>query len=107
MKESYSKGGIIVEDDLEAMSAVRECISSKNIGRNDNRGYGIKTTKNMLSIGLDGQFIIMSGGAIAIKSQKVDTIISLPNGIRWNGTVIAMRIPYQQKESFNYCNFLE
>lgn len=107
LRGSYLKAGIEIEDDLEAMKAANKCISSKNLPDAENRGYGIKTTKNMLSSGLGGQYMIMSGNAIGLKSQTIDGIIQLPRGIRWNGTVIALRIPYQEKNSFKVCDYLE
>lgn len=107
LRGSYLKAGIEIEDDLEAMKAANKCISSKNLPDAENRGYGIKTTKNMLSSGLGGQYMIMSGNAIGLKSQTIDGIIQLPRGIRWNGTVIALRIPYQEKKNFKVCDYLE
>lgn len=107
LRGSYLKAGIEIEDDLEAMKAANKCISSKNLPDAENRGYGIKTTKNMLSSGLGGQYMILSGNAIGLKSQTIDGIIQLPRGIRWNGTVIALRIPYQEKKNFKVCDYLE
>lgn len=107
LKGSYIKAGIEIEDDLEAMKAANKCISSKNLPDAENRGYGIMTTKKMLSEGLGGQYMIMSGNAIAMKSKTIDGIIELPRGIRWNGTVIALRIPYQEQKNFNYWDYLE
>lgn len=107
LRGSYLKAGIEIEDDLEAMKAANKCISSKNLPDAENRGYGIKTTKRMLSVGLGGQYMIMSGNAIGLKSQTIDRIIQLPRGIRWNGTVIALRIPYQENNSFKYWDYLE
>lgn len=60
----------------------------------------------MLVEGLGGQYMIMSGGALYMKSQKVDKFFTLPSGLRWNGTIVALRIPYIDKD-FNYINYIE
>ena len=71
-----------------------------------NRGYGIYTSKKMLINGLGGQYMIMSGGAVYMKSKDIDRFFTLPGDLRWNGTVVALRIPYQAPH-FNYINYIE
>lgn len=60
----------------------------------------------MLIEGLGGQYMMLSGGALHIKSQDVDNNLNLPENIRIEGTIVAMRIPYQ-KDNFNYINYIE
>lgn len=50
--------------------------------------------------------MMLSGGALHIKSQDVDNNLNLPENIRIEGTIVAMRIPYQ-KDNFNYINYIE
>lgn len=104
---SYKKlPGNEISNDLEAIKAANRGISSKNLPYAENRGYGIYTSKKMLVEGLGGQYMIMSGGALYMKSQKVDKFFTLPSGLRWNGTIVALRIPYIDKD-FNYINYIE
>ena len=60
----------------------------------------------MLINGLGGQYMIMSGDAVYMKSRDVDGFFTLPRDLRWNGTVVALRIPYQVPK-FNYINYIE
>ncbi len=103
---SFNKAGIEVGNDIEAMQAANKGVSSKNLPDVENRGYGIYTSKKMLITGLKGQYMMMSGSAIYLKAEGFDNIIELPEGLRWNGTIIALRIPYQN-EYFLYTRYFE
>ena len=106
LKGSFKKAGIEVYEDIEAMQAANKGVSSKNLPNAENRGYGIYTTKNMLITGLQGQYMMMSGQALYLKDRNMDNVYKLPNGIRWNGTVIALRLPYKNKD-FSYIEYVE
>lgn len=95
-----------IATDLEAIKAANRGISSKNRPEAENRGYGIYTSKQMLVEGLGGQYLMISGSNLYLKVPGFDSFYSLPDGLRWNGTIIAMRIPYNV-EKFNYVNYLE
>ena len=41
-----------------------------------------------------------------LKSFNLDTFYSMPHGLRWNGTIVALRIPYHSA-SFNYIDYIE
>ena len=49
---------------------------------------------------------MMSGNALHIYNSKDRRFIGMPHDIRWNGTIIALRIPYVNKE-FQYINYIE
>ena len=105
----YSTNVIIPKSEtktVEAIKAANRGISSKNLPDAENRGYGIYTSKRMLVEGLGGQYLMISGGNFYLKSPGFDSFYSLPVGLRWNGTIIALRIPYNVEE-FNYVNYLE
>lgn len=93
-------------DDLEAIKAANRGISSKNLPEAENRGYGIQTSKRMLVEGLGGQYLMISGSCLYLKSPGHDNVYSVPDGLRWNGTIIALRIPVDSSQ-FNYVNYLE
>ena len=95
-----------IVSDLEAIKAANRGISSKNLPEAENRGYGIQTSKRMLVEGLGGQYLMISGSCIYVKSPGHDNVISVPDGLRWNGTVVALRIPVNSSR-FNYINYLE
>lgn len=93
-------------DDLEAIKAANRGISSKNLPEAENRGYGIQTSKRMLVEGLGGQYLMISGSCLYLKSPGHDNVYSVPDGLRWNGTIVALRIPVDSSQ-FNYVNYLE
>lgn len=95
-----------ITTDSEAIKAANRGLSSKNLPDAENRGFGIKTSKQMLIKGLDGQYLMISGGSLYVKSPKMDSFFSMPNGLRWNGTIVALRIPYMSS-TFNYIDYLE
>lgn len=93
-------------NDLEAIQAANNGISTKNLPNAENRGYGIITSKKMLTKGLSGHYIMISGNAVHINNLSIDNYFTLPSNLRWDGTIIAMRIPYINT-NFNYINFVE
>lgn len=95
-----------IESDLEAIQAANRGISTKNLPNAENRGYGIITSKKMLIDGLDGSFIMMSGNALHLYNSEHQKFIETPSSIRWNGTIIALRMPYLNKD-FHYINYIE
>lgn len=95
-----------IESDLEAMQAANRGISTKNLPNAENRGYGIITSKKMLIDGLGGSFIMMSGNALHLYNSEYRRFVETPANIRWNGTIIALRVPYINKD-FQYINYIE
>lgn len=71
-----------------------------------NRGFGIRTSKQMLIQGLGGQYLMISGSSLYIKTRNIDSFYSMPQALRWNGTIVALRIPYHSA-SFNYIDYIE
>lgn len=92
--------------DMEAIKAANRGLSSKNLPDAENRGFGIRTSKQMLIHGLGGQYLMISGCCLYLKSFNLDTFYSMPHGLRWNGTIVALRIPYHSA-SFNYIDYIE
>ena len=92
--------------DMEAIKAANRGISSKNLPDAENRGFGIRTSKRMLTEGLNGQYLMLSGGSFYLKTPGFNSFYKLPEGLRWNGTIVALRIPYNV-DKFNYVNYIE
>lgn len=84
-----------IDSDVEAMKAANMKISAKNLPDAENRGYGIYTSKNALIDGLNGSFLMVSGNAIYVKRKEGDRLAVFPEKVRLNGTIVALRIPYQ------------
>ena len=95
-----------IASDIEAIKAANRGLSSKNLPDAENRGYGIFTSKRMLVEGLGGQYLMLSGSCFYLKTPSFDSFYSLPESLRWNGTIVALRIPYNV-DKFNYINYIE
>ena len=95
-----------IATDIEAIKAANRGISCKNLPDAENRGYGIRTSKGMLVDGLGGQYMMISGGGLYFKRPGYDSFFRMPEGLRWNGTIVAMRIPYQSP-LFNFIDYIE
>lgn len=95
-----------IATDMEAIKAANRGISSKNLPDAENRGYGIRTSKGMLVDGLGGQYMMISGGGLYFKRPGYDSFFRMPEDLRWNGTIVAMRIPYQSPQ-FNFIDYIE
>lgn len=93
--------------DEEAMRAANSGISTKNLPDAENRGYGLKTSRNMLIDGLGGQYIMVSGDTVYGKTPVAEGYVELPTGIRFEGTIVAMRIPYHDNSQFHYIKYIE
>lgn len=105
---SYVKiGREDIGTDVDAIKNASIGVSTKNLPEAENRGYGIVTSKKMLTEGLGGQFFVFSGGAFYRKDSENDSIVGLPANIKWDGTVVLLRIPYSENSDFKYTNFLE
>jgi len=105
---SYIKvGRSDITSDVDAIRNASIGISTKNLPEAENRGYGIVTSKKMLTEGLNGQFFVFSGGAFYRKNRENDNVVGLPSNIRWDGTVILLRIPYSDNRDFKYIEYLE
>ena len=95
-----------IESDMEALKAANRGISTKNLPNAENRGYGLITSKKMLTTGLGGLFIMISGSAILIKSETFNEYAELPEGLSCRGTIVVCRMPFDNKD-FNYINYVE
>ena len=104
---SYRNAGThIITDHLQAIQAANSGISTKNLPDAENRGYGIATSKKMLVTGLSGNYVMLSGNALHLKTQTVDQFVLLPGEVSWKGTIIAIRVPYIN-QGFNYIRYVE
>ena len=95
-----------IKTDIDAIQAANRGVSTKNLPNAENRGYGIITSKKMLIKGLSGTFVMMSGNSVYLYNDSFDTFIEMPQEIRWQGTIIGLRIPYNNK-SFQYIHYVE
>jgi len=95
-----------VNDDQKALVAAVSGKSIKNYPGAENRGFGISTSRNMLVDGMGGQYLMLSGSAVYIKTKENEGCMAVPRSVRFEGTVAALRIPYNNKD-FMYLDFVE
>jgi anti-sigma regulatory factor (Ser/Thr protein kinase) len=95
-----------VRDDLDALESACTGKSTKNRPDAENRGYGIATSKKMLAIGLSGKYFLFSGQAFHLMNKEGQSFVMLPENIRWDGTIVALRIPYDENKDFNYSTYI-
>lgn len=98
---------VISLNEAVALKLANEGKSTKNRPSNENRGYGISTSKKMIVEGLGGEFFMMSGGAFHRYDNLGSSYIELPKDIQWNGTIILMRLPLQLRDTFDYYEYIK
>lgn len=60
----------------------------------------------MLIDGLGGQYMMVSGDTVYGKTPVAEGYVELPDGIRFEGTIVAMRIPYGNNKKFHYIKYI-
>lgn len=94
-----------VNTHAEAMEAALEGKSTKS--NNIDRGFGISTSKQMLTIGLNGKYFLWSGNVFNIHTSEINNVVKLPETISWQGVYLCLRIPVVPKPGFNPFDFYE
>lgn len=80
--------------------------STKDRPENENRGYGISKSRKLVVEGLGGEFFILSGSTLARHDTNGEIVADLPGDLRWNGTVVLLKIPTSVPQTFNIYNFI-
>lgn len=98
---------LIGDDSAEAIYYAVKGLSTKNRPENENRGYGLSTNLDMIINGLRGSFTILSGKAFFNSDYEGEYFLNLPQDFSWDGTLILIDIPLQQKDKFNVYDYIE
>ena len=88
MAAAYKEEMDLNLSDGEAIEEVMRGHSTKS----EERGYGVRTSKNIVCEALGGEFILISGSAALVSSGGRERLASLPK-FHWQGVIIAYRIP--------------
>jgi len=81
------------ELDLTDEKALIEAMEGNSVKKDKERGYGIRTSKNVVCNALKGGgFILISGSCALVSVGQRERLVSLPN-FYWKGSIIAYRIP--------------
>lgn len=96
------------QDIVTDTQALQEAINGKSTKQiTETRGYGIDTSRRMLVNGLKGKYFLLSGSAMYIYTSDFEQIVPLNRNIHWTGTMLALRVPQNVPNNFNYSNYLE
>lgn len=108
--ESYRRTGKylceINGDEAMALKMACEGKSTKNLPGAESRGFGISTSSRMLVEGMGGSFFMLSGAAFHRYDPCGCTYANIPEQIRWQGTIILMKIPTTLPSHFDYSRFI-
>jgi len=94
-----------VTDDKLAMEAA--VIGKSTKSQNVDRGFGISTSKELLTKGLNGKYFILSGSVFNITTSEIEDIVELPQTIQWQGMYLCLRIPVIAPAGFNFYEFIQ
>lgn len=102
--EKYKKRKVKfpIKNDIDALKKALQGYSSKP---EMIRGSGLRTFVNMIRKGFKGEFVIISGSAIAYGAYSKIPIVQKIS-IKWQGTIIAFRIPDSQGK-IDYTKYIE
>ena len=89
LARSYQDEQGLTLSDEEAITYVMKGRSTKS---NKERGYGVRTSKQVVCLGLKGEFVLLTGAAALVTTENKEKLAALP-GFYWQGTIIAYRIP--------------
>jgi hypothetical protein len=77
---------------LTDVEAIRQVMLGHSTKADKERGFGVRTSKNIVCDGLGGGFVLISGDAVLISEKRQDKLVRLPE-FSWKGVIIAYRIP--------------
>lgn len=105
---SYVNSGFYITDiGTSEATALLKANSGYSTKSANERGYGLKSSRTMLTEGLGGDFFMLSGGAFLRMANGNIEAINLPQAIRWDGTIVLLRIPLTVGNNFNLIQYLE
>ncbi len=80
--------GLIITDE-EAITKVMNGVSTK---KERERGYGVRTSKDVVCKSMRGTFIFVSGSSVFVAKNNKEKFVDMPE-FYWQGVIIAYRIP--------------
>jgi hypothetical protein len=90
---------------LNDNEAIRKALAGVSTKKEKERGYGVRTSKNVVCKALGGSFTLISGNAAYLVEQHEEKMVRLPD-FNWPGVIISYRIP-QPTGSIDIMPYLE
>jgi len=78
--------------ELSDDDAIIEAMKGNSTKPDKERGYGVRTSKQVVCGALGGEFVFISGSSALVLVGKSEKLVALPNFF-WRGVIIAYRIP--------------
>lgn len=97
---------LLTNRESSALSLALSGKSTKNRPDNENRGYGISKSRKLLVDGLGGEFFVLSGGAFFRHDRQNEVLVDLPETVRWDGTVVLLKIPTKIHENLDIYRYI-
>jgi len=91
------------ESDEEAIEMAINGKSTKDLP--ESRGFGISTSRKMLTNGLKGKFFLCSGKAMFYQNFEKQEIVTLPDFADFKGCIVALRIPIIPNSEFEFYKY--
>ncbi len=104
-KSYIDSGKFKPEDNVEAMEYAVKGKSTKNLP--ESRGFGLSTSRKMLVHGLQGMFFILSGDSFFLELPDWSERVVEFKDLDYKGCYVALRIPLQTVENFDFYKFVE
>ena len=82
-----------IGNDQIALHAAASGLSTKNRPGAENRGFGISTSSDMVTRGLDSTLMILSGRGLLIRTKEKNDFTELPEPIYMPGTMVCFSMP--------------
>ncbi len=101
----FNNNAYNVTNDIEAMKSALSGKSTKL--QHISRGFGISTSTQMLTKGMNGKYFLYSGDTFCYISSDKNEIYSTKGDISWQGVLVCLRVPALVPEGFNYSNYAE
>ncbi len=97
--------GLLSSLESSALALALQGKSTKNRPENENRGYGISKSRSLIVDGLKGEFFILSGSSFFRHDPSGETLVDLPDPLRWDGTVVLLKIPTLIPQGFDIYDY--
>lgn len=102
---SLKKAGLVFGKD-EHDKAIAEAINGLSAKKDKERGFGLWSNLNLVSKGLNGEFLVISGGGAVFVNKLGQKLFKLQTPNYFNGTLVSIRVRNQSKE-VNLYDFVE
>lgn len=82
--------------DLSEQDSIKEVMIGNSVKPGKERGYGVRTSRNIVCDCLNGNFALLSGSVALVSKKDSNKIANLSN-FYWQGVIVAYRMPKPTK----------